>query len=264
MPPALELIQLLQPHIGFREHRHQHEVAELLVTVNGHYRVYDDSGRELLASVGRAVLHPPGAAHVPLVRREADFTAYLLQWRHGPSLPAQSSRVFEDPAGRLLHGCAWLWELRRAERHLALDSLLTVLVDEVLALLETGAQADLDSIDRIRAYIDDNTGFHWGLSELAHAAGTSIPTLQRHFRRRFGISPMRYLRQRRLELAIKLLRETRSPIAEVARRVGVRNPAWFSRWIKETTGATPRAIRHRGVSASRNGDPPSSADPTAR
>jgi len=114
MPPALELIQLLQPHIGFREHRHQHEVAELLVTVNGHYRVRDDCGRELLASVGRAVLHPPGAAHVPLVRREADFTAYLLQWRHVPSLPAQSSRVFEDPAGRLLHGCAWLWELRRA------------------------------------------------------------------------------------------------------------------------------------------------------
>lgn len=263
MPPVLELIQLLQPHVGFQERRHQHEVCELLVPVNGHYRVHDDSGRELLATLGQAVLHPPGATHVPLVRREADFTAYLLQWRHGPSLPAQSSRVLEDPAGRLLHGSAWLWDLRRAERDVVVDSLLRVLVDEVRALLEAKAQTDIDSIDRIRAYIDDNVGFHWGLAELAHAAGMSIPSLQRHFRRRFGISPMRYLRQRRLELAIKLLHETRSPIAAVARRVGVRNPAWFSRWIKESTGATPRAIRHHGPSAARKGDPPD-ADPTAR
>jgi len=35
---ALELIQLLQPHVGFQERRHQHEVAELPVPVNGLYR----------------------------------------------------------------------------------------------------------------------------------------------------------------------------------------------------------------------------------
>lgn len=247
--PKLELIQLLQPHVGFQEHRHQHQVTEMLVPIHGRYRVRDGAGQELVVDIGQAVLHPPGTIHVPLVRREADLTAYLLQWHDAPGLTAAGSRVLEDPSGRLLHGCAWLWELRRGRRQAATDHLLAVLIDEVRARLDNEVSADIDPIDRIRAFIEENLAFHWGLSELAHAAGMSIPSLERHFRRRFDTSPMRYLRQRRLELALTLLRETRNPIADIARRVGVRNPAWFSRWIKQRTGSSPRSIRRDGCKA---------------
>lgn len=245
-PAQVELIQFLQPHVGFEERVHRHDVAELLVPVHGLYRALDSAGVEQRARVGQAVIHPPGAAHVPMVRREADLTAYLLQWAGGRSLPVSGSRVLDDAAGHLLHACAWLWQLRRAERGEALEHLLPVLVDEVTGLLAAGARVDLHPIDRVRAFIDDNIGYHWGLAELAHAAGMSVPNMQRHFRCRFGVSPIRYLQQCRLQRATTLLRETRLPIAEVARRTGLRNPSWFSRWFKNATGRTPRDIRRVG------------------
>ena len=61
----------------------------------------------------------------------------------------------------------------------------------------------------------------------------------------FGLSPLRYLIRKRIEIAQEMLRDDRSlSVAEVARRCGFENPYYFARMFKRITGKTPSSYRH--------------------
>lgn len=80
---------------------------------------------------------------------------------------------------------------------------------------------------------------------LARDLGVHRSRLSRCFRERFGIPPTRYLTRVRLGRALALLRQSDAPVNEVARTVGFTDPAYFSRRLRELTGASPRELRER-------------------
>ncbi|MEB3332845.1 MAG: AraC family transcriptional regulator [Synechococcaceae cyanobacterium] len=89
-----------------------------------------------------------------------------------------------------------------------------------------------------------------GLRDLERASGYSGRTLQYAFKRRFGCTPMRWLRQRRLERARDVLLR-RTPVAsmgQLAGQVGYGNPSAFSRDFRQTFGVSPSALLGRGRS----------------
>jgi len=71
-------------------------------------------------------------------------------------------------------------------------------------------------------------------------------TLFRQFTRHRGLTPSAYLRRQRLAEALRLLRETSLPIAEIATASGFRDPAYLSQVIRTATGFTPTALRATG------------------
>jgi AraC-like DNA-binding protein len=73
--------------------------------------------------------------------------------------------------------------------------------------------------------------------------GYSYPHLCRLFKKSFGISPLTYYNNLRMEHARQLLRDTLSPINEVALHVGIANAAYFTRLFTQCTGQTPRDYR---------------------
>jgi AraC-like DNA-binding protein len=83
----------------------------------------------------------------------------------------------------------------------------------------------------------------WSLKELAERHGVSREHLTRTFRSRQGTSPAAWLAQARLAKALHLLRETRLPVAEIARQAGFASTHTLARQVRRATGASPRTAR---------------------
>jgi AraC-like DNA-binding protein len=83
--------------------------------------------------------------------------------------------------------------------------------------------------------------------KLTHVASkiafTSPGNLSRLFRQQHGLSFQAYLQRLRLEKAAELLRNTRLPIARIAKRVGYRDVSRFGQHFKRTFKATPVEYR---------------------
>ena len=103
-----------------------------------------------------------------------------------------------------------------------------------------------DLLDEIQRHLDRPLT----LASLAQRAGYSQQHLNRVFQRVLGTTPLKYLAATRLERAADLLRDQRLTVAEVARRVGIPDPTYFSRQFVRRFGATPSAYREGGGSES--------------
>jgi AraC-like DNA-binding protein len=84
-----------------------------------------------------------------------------------------------------------------------------------------------------------------GVDDLAAAAGLSRHHFTRRFTAALGLSPGVYLEERRLERASELLRDRALTVAEVARRCGYADPAYFCRAFRRRRGSSPDAWRQR-------------------
>lgn len=101
-----------------------------------------------------------------------------------------------------------------------------------------------DAVPRARAAIHDRLGDpELDLAQIAAAAHVSPAHLVRRFRAELGTTPIAYLWERRVALAVDLLRSTGLPLKEVAARTGFRSVYHFSRRVKAQAGVPPTDVR---------------------
>ncbi len=91
-------------------------------------------------------------------------------------------------------------------------------------------------------HLDDE---HFGVSELASAAGISRSGLHRKMQAFNGKSTSQFIREYRLKKAMDLLLQTESTVAEIAYRVGFASPTYFNTCFKDYYGVTPGEARLR-------------------
>lgn len=94
-------------------------------------------------------------------------------------------------------------------------------------------------------YIDDNLRNELQLSAIADAVALSPGHFAHAFRQATGVSPHRYIVERRVEHAKALLRKSDLPITEIAHQVGCASHSHFSVMFHRVTGVTPRGFRDR-------------------
>jgi AraC family transcriptional regulator len=95
----------------------------------------------------------------------------------------------------------------------------------------------------VREHIDDCHGFGLRLSDLALSADVHPVYLARRFRAYYGCSVGEYIRWRRVIAAMELLRNHRTPIADVATRVGCSDQPHLTRVVRAATTVTPAVLR---------------------
>jgi transcriptional regulator GlxA family with amidase domain len=83
----------------------------------------------------------------------------------------------------------------------------------------------------------------WTVARLARLGGVCEAHFARAFKRAFGVPPHRYLLSLRLERAKALLRDTDTPITDVALRCGWKSLGTFGRTFREVVGVTPTEWR---------------------
>jgi len=86
----------------------------------------------------------------------------------------------------------------------------------------------------------------WTVSELAHEAAVSRSLLDQRFREVLGLSPIRYLTEWRMHIAVELLASSDLGVAQIARRVGYDSQEAFSRAFKRRMGVAPTTWRVTG------------------
>ena len=101
-------------------------------------------------------------------------------------------------------------------------------------------QLVLQCIELIRETYDEP---ETGISLLADELGVHRSTLNRAFKEKMNMSPLKYLTGFRVQKALSMLRTTTYPIAEVGRLSGYPDPCYFSKLIKEAVGVSPEKFR---------------------
>ena len=97
------------------------------------------------------------------------------------------------------------------------------------------------SMAEVREYMETNLAQDLSVKELAKAAGASVRSLQVTFNDHFGMSPMKMLRQIRLNKARELLKEDSGydKVADVCKVIGHGHPGRFSTEYTNRFGESP-------------------------
>lgn len=117
-------------------------------------------------------------------------------------------------------------------------------------------------LDRVVAHMQEHFESNLRAPQLAELAGMSLAQLERHFRHVFQLTPQQYLIKLRIEMAMRLLRESGS-IAGIGQRCGFSDQSAFARQFKATVGMTPSEYRNLD-DVFDGGEPADAAGPASR
>jgi AraC-like DNA-binding protein len=93
-----------------------------------------------------------------------------------------------------------------------------------------------------RKFIDKNFDKPISLDKIARAVYCSKFHLNREFKRHYGVTPLKYLKSKRILEAKKLLRKNGS-VAEACYNVGYESLSTFSILFRRMTGSRPRELK---------------------
>jgi AraC family transcriptional regulator of arabinose operon len=230
----------------------------LMNTLEGEGR-FATPGSEITARLGDVVVIPPGACHDFGVQRGHDRWRFqFAQFRPRP----EWRQLLEWPqtAGGLLHIHLDSDVLTRVQQRLgeAIELSSTMQMNRVLfgmnllesALLWCDTQNPrTDQLDervmQVIELIERNLAIDLSVTVLAKRANLSQSRFAALFRAQVGTSPQKFVEQRRLETAARLLDLTARPVASIAAEVGFPEALYFSTRFRLRMGMSPSAYRIR-------------------
>ncbi len=128
----------------------------------------------------------------------------------------------------------------------------------VLSVLTSGTNSELAAHFRrigaseapsVAEIMEANFRYNLSLEEFAKLCHRSLSSFKREFQAQFNESPGKWLLQRRLDHAAKLLRNAPMNVTEVAFESGFEDVSHFSRVFKERFGVPPMAFRQDAMLA---------------
>jgi AraC-like DNA-binding protein len=150
--------------------------------------------------------------------------------------------IFERAAQETrTRGTAWVSMVRG---HLCEGLVATIRHLEQHGLGQTPPEYHGSVVDFAKAYIQAHFSQPLTLQRVAQEVSLSPNYFSSVFAKAAGTTLVEYIQQVRLDEAKRLLREPDLPIREIARRVGIRTPAYFSRLFRRDTGVSARAYRN--------------------
>jgi len=96
---------------------------------------------------------------------------------------------------------------------------------------------------RAASYVEQNLQRQLSVSEVAEHCNVSPCHLTHVFKAVLGVSPVRYMQQMRVDHAKRLLADESLFVYEVAYKIGLDDPFYFSRMFKKVSGLSPEEFR---------------------
>ena len=100
-------------------------------------------------------------------------------------------------------------------------------------------------VEEAKRFVRDNYGEKLSVAQVAGIINMSESRFAHVFKKETGISFWEYVNQIRMNEAEKLLRETDLRVSEIAERIGMDNPNYFSARFKERKGIGPLEYRNQ-------------------
>jgi AraC-like DNA-binding protein len=140
------------------------------------------------------------------------------------------------------------------DKSLISESLLSVKLQELVMILWNNGKNDIVKYILGTLYapeylefeqiIEANLYHNVSIPELAHLTNQSESTFRRDFKKYYHISPAKYLKTKRLEKAVELLKQLDKPINEIAWDCGFENAAHFSTSFTKKYHKSPKVFRN--------------------
>lgn len=109
----------------------------------------------------------------------------------------------------------------------------------------TEDSAGFSRLASVIAFVTENYAGDIDVTQMADHVHLSVSQLQREFSSKFGISPIRYLREVRIGVVRHLLEHSDLPLAQIATECGFYDQSHLARHFKSSTGLTPLKYRQR-------------------
>lgn len=221
--------------------------------IPGHYRVegrphaalgYRTGGEAAFELGGQSfVSHPGDVLYIPA------YMDYRVDYTVGESLVVHMTDCnYTRPENLSFHADAFLsdaflsiythWK-NTADPRRAKAQVYTLLADMGELSTPTSDARVWECVGYIDKHLFDPT---LCLANICHALCLSESTLRRTFYRHFGLSPIRYIRDKRLSAAVAMLTEKKLSVKEIAFAVGFTDEKYFSRCIKEKYRVSPSVL----------------------
>lgn len=245
IPPAQEpeflSVRRWQAGAEWRPAAHAHAFCEIVVVVRGRERAVV-ANSTYICEPGHILFYPPHCIHEERQDGEVGLEFFCVEFEW-PERPLHVPHLIHDRQGRVLELARWLI----AEEHVAYESkerylhlAARMLTGELLRLVDSPHQ---DAVGQVQAFIHEHLREPLTLDDLAACAHLNKFHLARIFRTRTGVTPMEYVRQARLDVALRLLLESDLPLREIAPRVGIADEYHLSRLLKARYGRGARELR---------------------
>ena len=246
MSPTLTLRHYLEEPIA-----HSHDHAQLVFGLSGHLDLeVDGLGSQVRES---SVMVLPFSAHHACGSRDGSRCLVLdvptEHWVvHSLGEHADASRRLLDKPARLALDSRQS-QLVQWLAHSPVGDPLIVQQGAVLLLASLNHPLAQPASGRrlpyaaFNAHIERHVAHPLQVADLARIADLSAARLHARFIAECGQTPMDYIRSRRLQKALSLLKETPLPVGEIADRVGYSSQSAFAAAMLREFGATPGALR---------------------
>jgi AraC-like DNA-binding protein len=221
-------------------HRHQ-QFWESIIVIGGQLETHI-AGQKLLSGEGSVLLYPRGVEHAERAVGGKALETIFIAW-----VPESEQAIASwpltrcDSLGRMRMLAKWMHEARPMRHG---NGILDHLLAALLHAYSGGASGgENEMILRVKQHVRDHLAEEITLDDLAAAACLSRFHFVRRFRKVAGMSPMRFVREARLDSARSLLLTTSLPHREVARRVGFADQCQLARVFRRLAGYSPSHLR---------------------
>ncbi len=227
--------------------KHAHPYFELIFFLEGKANV--DAGEDSLdISLFDVLIYPPGlqhTEHLDLARRQEIICLWAdlggcARFEHAIRLP--------DSRGAFRQLFEAIYNEFTGNRPFAQEVVACHLRTLVWLLRQSFAEPVNEThtqVERCLNYIHENYAHDFPIEALAKQVYVSPSYLFRIFRKKTGVTPMRYRNLVRVDKAKLLLLDRALKMEEVAERVGFEDAKYFARVFKKETGASPSEFRTR-------------------
>jgi len=182
-------------------------------------------------------------SHIPvlMLTARADRSSRLTGWRQGADAYMEKPFLLEELQTRINS----LLEQRRKlqDYYRSLSGLPGSTASEAPV---AAGRLENEFLQRVSVIVEanlDNTQF--SVEQLSREVFISPSQLYRKLKALTGLSPIAYIRKKRLVKARQLLADSRLSIATVAGRSGFEDPKYFSRIFKREFGESPTKYRSK-------------------
>lgn len=148
----------------------------------------------------------------------------------------------------LAHAKARGMSIRKRTEDLVADAMVIGILDGIMDHRKWGqprqvTHSNPEGVRRAIELVESTLDQPVSLQQLAEAASMSTYHFARTFKAATGMTPMRYVWKRRIELARTMLKDRRHTLVQVALACGFSNQSHFTTAFKEATGVTPAVYR---------------------
>lgn len=252
--------EITEPVVN-REGYISNHVVSIQLSGEQHIRTYD--GKLIKVKPGEVVFIPRGLYHVSDLIPESGTFRNLLFYFDDSIIQEflSTTRVTEvskkDVPDHLRFGVVpalrmfadSLIDIYQTNR-LRNKNFLNLKILELLYLLNGLAQEQqfanflfrltLPKKRNIRAFMEQNFDKPLKIEDYAYLTGRSLSTFRRDFKSYYDITPQQWLKEKRLEKALAILKDKEVSVTELAFEVGYENISYFIREFSSKYGQTPK------------------------